>query len=166
MEMNKREREEVERIKRESTNIDGTPLLKAALKMTEMPKDMRAEFLDVVKSGFKKSGDQFLLRAFIEKDLTEEEFIEWKKVGMMPEDWSPILQAFYMKRDRKDMKGKSAIILTSSTSPSYKNREKLSRQFRVKIVNATEAIEIMKKDDPEQYKRFEEWERKRKDRNN
>jgi len=151
--MNKYDMEEIERIKQSTEAVDGLPLMKMALEMRDKPEEEQEEFSKIVEEGFRTGGDKFLMRAFIEEDMTEQEYLNWKEKGVDSTTFCPILQAFYMQKDKPQPD--LPIVVTTPRSPSYKNREELTKRFGVRIVSAPEALEIMKTEDPEKFAEFE-----------
>lgn len=143
--MNNREKEEIERIKRATTETDALPLIKMCLDIKDKSKEEREEFKKTLKEAFDETGSLFLMRAFIEGDMTEEEYLQWAAKGIDISLFGSILQGYYMKKDKKIPEDDEVVVVTSIDSNSYKHKEELMKRFHIMIIDPNEALTFLEK---------------------
>ena len=114
----------------------------------KLPDEEKKELVDIIASASEKAGNWALLRAFEEKVLSEQEWLEIKeKRGLTISDMGCILLPFFKNRDNPDGSLDDIIvIMTLEGSNIYNQRDFIKERFWVNVTTPDEIKELeMKK---------------------
>lgn len=140
-----------QQFKEHSKPVDATPVMQAALDCKT--KEQKEAFLKKVKKSFDEAGKSMIQRAIYEKFMTPLEIATFQQDNKIDRtDMGIILFPMFAKLDGHTKMEDEIVLITSEGSELFNARaviEKRFEKFKITIQSTIEAVEVMRKDDPE-----------------
>lgn len=134
------EKQQLEKLKRGCEAKSAIPLLELMYHAAHGSQAERDKLVVDIENIFTRVGEKMLMRAFIEGDIKEAEWKALQADGWTSGNISTILSAYFFKKDHP---GQEAAIIEDKDSFQFKHKEWVFKRFKVVLVTAEKALEIV-----------------------